>query len=95
MFQVEFGPPPSPRPRLEPDKARAYYHEALQAAGKIRFRPEIALIRLQLAELLLDRYSDDRAEAMEYLDFVIGEFRDMKMQPSLKRALSHRDILGA
>jgi hypothetical protein len=24
-----------------------------------------------------------------------GEFRDMKMQPSLERALSHRDILKA
>ena len=79
----------------EPDRARAYYHEALEAAGKIRFRPEIALIRLQLAELLLEHCPADRAEAMEHLDFAIGEFRDMKMQPSLERALSHREILGA
>ena len=79
----------------ETDKARAYYHEALEAAGKIRFRPEIALIRLQLAELLLEHYPDERAEAMEHLDFAIGEFRDMKMQPSLERALSHREILKA
>ena len=28
------------------------------------------------------------------LDFVISEFRDMKMQPSLERALTHREILG-
>ena len=79
----------------EPDKARGYYHEALEAAGKIRFRPEIALTRLQLAELLLEHYPDDRPEALEHLDFAIVEFRDMKMQPSLERALSHRDILGA
>ena len=79
----------------EPDRAREYYHEALETAGKIRFRPEIALTRLQLAELLLERYPDDRAEALEHLDFAIGEFRDMKMQPSLERALSHRDILKA
>ena len=79
----------------EPDKARGYYHEALEAAGKIRFRPEIALTRLQLAELLLEHYPDERAEAMEHLDFAIGEFRDMKMQPSLERALSRRQILGA
>ncbi|MCH8206805.1 MAG: helix-turn-helix transcriptional regulator, partial [Chloroflexi bacterium] len=72
----------------EPDKARAYYHEALEAAAKIRFRPEIALTRLQLAELLLDHYPDERAEAMEHLDFAIGEFRDMKMQPSLERAVA-------
>ena len=79
----------------EPDKARKYYHQALEAAGKIRFRPEIALIRLQLCELLLDHYPDERAEALEHLDFAIGEFRDMKMQPYLERALSHRDILKA
>ncbi|MCH6556341.1 MAG: AAA family ATPase, partial [Chloroflexi bacterium] len=79
----------------EPDKARKYYHQALEAAGKIRFRPEIALTRLQLCELLLEHYPDERAEALEHLDFAIGEFRDMKMQPSLERALSHRDILKA
>ena len=27
-----------------------------------------------------------------HLDFAIGEFRDLKMQPSLERALRHRDI---
>ena len=77
----------------ESEKARAYYHRGLEAAGKIPFRPEIALIRLQLAELLLEHYPDERPEALEHLDFAIGEFRDMKMQPSLERALSHRDIL--
>ena len=79
----------------EPDKARGYYQQALEEAGKIRFRPEIALTRFQLAELLLEHYPDERAEAMEHLDFAVGEFRDMKMQPSLERALSHRDILKA
>jgi hypothetical protein len=79
----------------EPDKARSYYHQALEAAGKIRFRPEIALTRLQLCELLLEHYPDERAEALEHLDFAVGEFRDMKMQPSLERALGHRDILKA
>ena len=79
----------------EPDKARKYYRQALEAAGKIRFRPEIALTRLQLCELLLDHYPDERAEALDPLDFAIGEFRHMKMQPSLERALSHRDILKA
>ena len=79
----------------EPQKAKAFYKQSLEAAGKIRFRPEIALIRFQLAELLLDQYSDHRSKAMEHLDFAIGEFRDMKMQPSLERALSHREILKA
>jgi len=74
----------------EPDKARSYYHQALEAAGKIRFRPEIALTRLQLCELLLEHYPDERAEALDHLEFAIGEFQDMKMWPSLECALSRR-----
>jgi hypothetical protein len=35
-----------------------------------------------------------RTEALEHLDFAIGEFREMKMQPSLERALRHKEILG-
>ena len=34
-------------------------------------------------------------EALEHLDLVIGEFRDMKMQPSLERALRFRGVLKA
>ena len=78
-----------------PDEARNYYAQALEVCKKVRFRPEIALIRLQLAELLLDQYSDERAEAIEHLDFAIGEFQGMKMQPSLERALRHRELLKA
>jgi hypothetical protein len=29
------------------------------------------------------------------LDIAIDEFREMKMQPSLERALRHKEILGA
>ena len=79
----------------ELDRARGYYNQALEAAGKIRFRPEIALTRLELAELLLDHYPDERAEALDHLDFAITELRDMKMQPALERALSRREILTA
>ena len=38
---------------------------------------------------------DERAEAVEHLDFAIREFQDMKMQPSLERALRHRELLKA
>jgi DNA-binding CsgD family transcriptional regulator len=34
--------------------AQAYYAQALEAAGKIRFRPELALTHLSLAELLFE-----------------------------------------
>ena len=50
---------------------------------------------MRLAELLLDNYPDEKAEAMEHLDFAIGEFREMKMQPSLERALKHKGLLTA
>jgi len=29
------------------------------------------------------------------LDFAINEFHEMKMRPSLERALRHKEILGA
>jgi len=38
----------------ETDQAQGYYRQAIEAAKKIRFRPEIALTRLELAELLLE-----------------------------------------
>jgi len=51
--------------------------------------------RLQLAELLLEHYPAEKKEAMENLDFAIKEFQEMKMKPSLERALRHKDILKA
>ncbi|HLF09172.1 MAG TPA: protein kinase [Dehalococcoidia bacterium] len=126
-----------------PRHARDYYREAIEACAKLRFRPEIALTRLQLAELLLEESAKPnpldlrtspsqpdndvgarsprprvvgdgaaegeetsplrgatlaaalRSEALEHLDFAISEFREMKMQPSLERALRHRGLLKA
>jgi len=77
------------------DKARTYYQQAIEVCTKVRFRPELALTRLQLAELLLDHYPAERAEAIEHLDFAIRECRDMKMAPSLERAVGRRAALGA
>ena len=79
----------------EPERARRYYAIALEAAGKIRNRPEVALSHLVMAELLLEHYPDETAEAQEHLDTAISEFRDMKMQGHLERALSQREILRA
>ena len=50
---------------------------------------------LQLAELLLEHYPDEKNEALERLDFAIAKFREMKMQPPLERALRHKEILKA
>ena len=51
----------------------------------MRYRPEIALTRFRLAELLLAHYPDERTEALAHLDFALAEFREMKMAPSSKR----------
>jgi tetratricopeptide (TPR) repeat protein len=79
----------------KPDEARKYYQEAIKACTEMRFRPELALTHLQLAELLLEHYADKKKEALEHLDFAIKESQDMKMQPSLERALRHKEILKA
>jgi DNA-binding CsgD family transcriptional regulator len=74
--------------------ARAYYMQALESAGKIRFRPEIAVTHVSLAELLLqDGDNARKSEALEHLDNAIPELQDMKMQPSLERALAIHESL--
>jgi tetratricopeptide (TPR) repeat protein len=77
------------------DEARKYYQKAIKDCTEMKFRPELALARLQLAELLLEHYPAEKREALEHLDFAIKEFQDMKMQPSLERALKHKEILKA
>jgi hypothetical protein len=77
------------------EEASQHYQEVIRICTEMRFRPELALFRLQLAELLLDQYPQEKSEAMTHLDFAIAEFRDMKMQPSLERALRHKEILKA
>jgi DNA-binding CsgD family transcriptional regulator len=76
--------------------ARAYYLQALETAGKIRFRPELALTHLRLAELLLNNEAVDavRPEAQQHLDLAVPELRDMNMQPALERALALRETLA-
>ena len=54
-----------------------------------------ALSRLGIAQLLLEHYPEEKAEALEHLNFAINEFREMKMQPYLEQALKHKEILGA
>jgi DNA-binding CsgD family transcriptional regulator len=74
--------------------AGAYYIQALQSAGKIGFRPELALTHLRLAELLLEDADDHaQSEALEHLDVAIPELQDMRMQSGLERALALREKL--
>jgi len=77
------------------DEARKYYQEAINTCTEMKFCPELALTCLRLGGLLLEHYSTEKKEALEHLDCAIGEFREVKMQPSLERALRHKDILMA
>jgi tetratricopeptide (TPR) repeat protein len=76
-------------------EARRLYEQAVNLCSKARFRPELSLSRMGLAEVLLDHYPDEHDAAIEHLDFAIAEFREMKMQPSLERALGRRGLLKA
>jgi tetratricopeptide (TPR) repeat protein len=76
-------------------QAMDYYVKAIAICQKVRFRPELALSRLGLAEVLLDHYPEEHDAALEHLDFAIAEFREMKMQPALERALGRRGLLKA
>jgi hypothetical protein len=110
----------------DPEAARRYTERAIAVSSAVRHRPEIALSRLQLAELVLAEAVSHRpsaisgeqsaisrsstpagggagqqmadklkAERSAHLDFAIAEFRAMKMQPALERALRHKGLLSA
>ena len=70
--------------------ARRYFEQALQVCGRLPYRPEAALVHLELAELLLlgERQVATRSEAMMHLDVAVSEMTDMHMRPHLERALS-------
>jgi len=67
------------------EEAKAYYIKAIEIGEDMRFRPELALIRFQLAELLFEHYPDEKEDAIEHINFAIDEFKEMKMQPSLEK----------
>ena len=75
----------------KPQEARAYYLQALEAAGKIRFRPEIALTHLGLVELLLDE-----ARKSEPLDLRTSQSPDLSgaalSSAMRKEANEHLDL---
>jgi tetratricopeptide (TPR) repeat protein len=86
-------------------RALVFYETALAAAEGVHHRPEQALIRLEIAELLLgDRLTpilsqpegeEGRAEARRHLEVAIPELRAMKMQSYLESALHLRGRLMA
>lgn len=57
----------------QPDKARGYYHQALEVCAKVRHRPETALTRLGLAELLLEEAEKPEPFGKPPLPFAIAQ----------------------
>jgi DNA-binding CsgD family transcriptional regulator len=69
-----------------PTDARQYYQQALDVCTKVRFRPELALIQLDIVELLLEQPPQERSEANQYLHSAMANARAMHLQPALERA---------
>jgi len=42
----------------------------------------------------LEHYPDEKEDALEHLSFVIDEFKEMKMQPSLEKAEDLKKNMG-
>ena len=76
------------------DEAKKHYHEAIRVCTEMPFRPELALSRFQLAELQLEHFPEERTEALEHLEFAISEFEEMKMKPSLEKAIALKSKVG-
>jgi DNA-binding CsgD family transcriptional regulator len=68
----------------DPVVAAACFEEALVSMGRMAYRPEVAMTRLQHAELLLQ--IGLVAEAKSYLAEAIPELREMRMRPALEHA---------
>lgn len=71
--------------------ARAYFRRALDVAGRVRYRAEVAQTHLQWAEALLAEAgvmnaATPRAEARAHLAAALPELRALGMQPALARA---------
>jgi DNA-binding CsgD family transcriptional regulator/tetratricopeptide (TPR) repeat protein len=74
--------------------AVAYTEQALAVSERMRYRPEVALARLQLAELLHDGSAEQRHQARAHLEFAGVEFEAMGMLPALERARRLQERLG-
>ena len=73
------------------DEAKGHYQEAIRVCTEMPFRPDLALSRFQLAALQLQHFPEERIEAQEHLEFAISEFKEMKMKPSLEKAINLRN----
>jgi DNA-binding CsgD family transcriptional regulator/tetratricopeptide (TPR) repeat protein len=69
-----------------PEEALQFYREALKVCHNASFKPEVALIHLELAELLTNLTPDNRRQAKAHLDAATEQFGAMRMRHDLERA---------
>jgi hypothetical protein len=76
------------------ESARSCYVLAIERCQRVRYRPELALSRLDLAELLLEHFHEEWDVAMEHLQRAASEFETLRMlRPSIGRGVdSNRRI---
>jgi hypothetical protein len=65
----------------QPDRARDFYRHAMRTCERIRLRPELALIQLDLAELLHSHFPEEQSEALVQLGIATEELRAMVCSP--------------
>jgi non-specific serine/threonine protein kinase len=72
--------------------ARRQYALSIERCQRIRYRPELALSRLDLAELMFDHFPDEHQVALEQLRSAVSELEAMHMQPALERARARHEL---
>jgi hypothetical protein len=72
----------------DPAMARAHYDQAIVVCNQIDFRPEVAVLRLQLGELLLRFFPNERDAARSSLEIAATECAAMGIEPARVRALA-------
>jgi class 3 adenylate cyclase len=70
------------------DAAQRHLEDGLATAQKLGMRPEVALVRLELARLLFEHFPAARAAAVEHLTIATREAQAMKMKPLLDECLA-------
>ena len=80
----------------EADRAAAHFEDALAFCRGAGYRPELAWVCCDYADLLRERDAEgDREKVTALLDESLAISRELGMRPLMERVLSRRDILSA
>ena len=81
------------RGQAHPDRRKRV--RGRHAGQQSRGEPKAHGDKLMADKLNAESSAELKAEGSRHLDFAIEEFRAMKMQPALERALRHKGLLHA